>query len=84
MSRYDEDDDERDREDPDPSDQDVSDEPDLLPCPHCRRMITDETERCPHCGEYLTPGSDPSKRLPAWLVIATILAILAILIFALR
>lgn len=38
-----------DPEGPDPEETDVGDMPSLLPCPHCRKMITDEAEICPHC-----------------------------------
>jgi hypothetical protein len=46
--------DEEDRDLPDPSDMDESDEPDLLPCPHCRRMINEDADWCHHCKQYVT------------------------------
>lgn len=43
--------DDPDRELPDPSDMDDDDEPDWIPCPHCRKFITEDAERCHHCGQ---------------------------------
>lgn len=68
-----------DPEGPDPSEMDYSDEPDLEICPHCRRMISEESDRCPHCGQFITPGEAPlSKR--AWVVIVVIAALLIVMI----
>ena len=45
---------EEDRDLPDPADMDESDEPDLLPCPNCRRMINEDADWCHHCKQYIT------------------------------
>jgi hypothetical protein len=78
----DDDDDDRegvDPEGPDPSDMDFSDEPDLAVCPNCRRMISEEAERCQHCGEYITPGETPMPKW-VWISIAIVILLLAALL----
>ena len=75
------DDDDIDPEGPNESEMDYSDEPDLAVCPHCRKMIYEESERCPHCGEYVTPGAKPLSGW-AWIVIG--LMILALILLLLR
>ena len=72
-------DEEEDRDLPLESDVDDSDEPDLMPCPHCRKMITEDHEICPHCRNFISPADAP-RQTPIWLLIAAALAIIAILI----
>jgi hypothetical protein len=67
---------EDDRELPDPSDMDDHDEPDLLPCPNCRRMINEDADWCHHCKQYITQDSG-SRRLPAMVVGLILLLIMA-------
>lgn len=44
----------RDEEWPDEGDPDGGvDSVDLLPCPACRKMVADGTQRCPHCGDWI-------------------------------
>lgn len=63
-----------DREMPDESDMDEHDEPDLIPCPHCRKMIIEDAERCHHCGEWTDgTGSGGGISLVALIVIAALL-----------
>ncbi|HEV8605221.1 MAG TPA: hypothetical protein VGQ99_07640 [Tepidisphaeraceae bacterium] len=45
---------EDDRDMPDPADMDDHDEPSLLPCPNCRRMINEDADWCHHCKQYIT------------------------------
>ena len=66
--------DEIDPEGPDESEMDFSDDPDLEVCPHCRKLISEETSRCPHCGEYISPADMPMHK-GALIVIAIIAAI---------
>ena len=77
----DEDDDDADvdREGPDPSEMDSSDDPDLDVCPHCRKLISEDAERCHHCGMYLSAEDAPLSK-PAWFVIAVVLALLVVLL----
>jgi len=74
-------DDDIDPEGPDESEMDYSDEPDLEVCPNCRRMISEEAERCPHCGEWVNPGQAPMSAR-AWIVI--VLVIVAMIVLLLR
>ena len=69
-----------DRDLPDESDMDSFDEPSLVPCPHCRRMITEDTEQCPHCRTYLSAEDAPHPR-PAWLI-AVVIATIIVVLFA--
>jgi hypothetical protein len=67
------DDDEDDLEpDEDPVDSDDDDEDATLPCPHCRREIYEESERCPHCGSYLSHVDAPGVRKPWWIIVGVI------------
>ena len=68
-----------DPEGPDPHEMDSSDEPDLDVCPHCRKLISEETEQCPHCGQYLSLEQAPLST-PAWIVVGTLLALLVVLL----
>ena len=72
------DDDLDDRELPDESDTDSFDEPSLDACPHCNKLIDEDTERCPHCGQYILSADRPRRLSP--LVIAGII-LLAICFF---
>jgi hypothetical protein len=63
-----------DPEGPDPQEMDSGDEPDLMPCPHCRQMITDETTICPHCQQPLD-----ELLAPAWTLGAVVVVVLLIL-----
>lgn len=61
------------------------DEIPTVPCPYCRREISEEAERCPHCENYLSREDAPSGsgRSPFWIV-AMILALAAALWWVLR
>lgn len=65
-----------DREFPDPSDMDDHDEPDLIPCPNCRRMINEDADWCHHCKEYVEHAA-PSRSKFRVLVVGAILATMA-------
>ncbi len=56
--------------DDDDWDEEDVDEPDdeMVPCPHCRRPVYEDAERCPACGQYLT-GEDAPRRRPLWLIL---------------
>jgi hypothetical protein len=71
-----------DRELPDESDMDSFDEPDLEACPHCRKLINEDTVQCPHCGMYISPEDEPS-RVPAWVWITSAVLICAAAIYLL-
>ena len=66
-----------DRELPDPSDIDDHDEPDLIPCPNCRRMINEDAEWCHHCKEYVeheTPTRSGFRLIVVGVILATMAA----------
>jgi predicted nucleic acid-binding Zn ribbon protein len=67
------------RDDPDESDMDEDDQPEMVPCPYCRRGIPEDAERCPHCGSYIS-GEDAPRRKPAWMVVAAVVLIVAIVL----
>jgi hypothetical protein len=59
-------------------------EPEVLPCPSCGQDVYEESERCPHCGDWVMPlAASACTRSSVW-IIAAILALIAILIFAIR
>jgi len=72
-------DEEEDRDLPLESDVDDSDEPDLMPCPHCRKMITEDHEICPHCRNFIS-AADMPRRAPIWLLVGAGVAILGFVI----
>ena len=74
-----EDDEIDDRDLPDESDMDDSDEPELVACPNCRKLISEDAERCHHCGFYIAHNYS-RMRIPYWLV-ALVLVLIAIILF---
>jgi hypothetical protein len=68
-------------DDPLESDQeDSSDDLALMICPHCRRTVTEDTQKCPHCGDWIEPVAPNSgtgrKLIYAGLVVLLVLMIL--------
>jgi hypothetical protein len=45
---------------------------DTAPCPHCRALIYDDSERCPACGEYLSASDE---RKPWWMVVGVLVCL---------
>ena len=83
--RTDEEDDDADDLDGDPDesemDQDAGEEMgELLRCPHCRRMIHEESERCPECGKYISEEDAPS-RTRVWVLVGAVLALLGFVLY---
>jgi hypothetical protein len=77
--------DEEDREhawDPDEADRSV--EPAEVPCPYCKREISEDAERCPHCECYLSVEDVPRQPKPWWWIVAVVLLVLLILGYVLR
>lgn len=62
--------------DPDP------DGPALDECPHCRKMVLEDTEWCHHCGQYLSTEDAP-KHMSGWLIAGLIASALAVATFIL-
>lgn len=51
----------------------------LIPCPHCRAEIDEESEQCPKCRMYLTKEDTPREgKSVAWIILMA-LALLAAL-----
>jgi uncharacterized paraquat-inducible protein A len=85
-TRYDEPDDEEggdydaerdyDPDDPDTYPEGVyvhGDERAVVPCPHCKAEIDEESEQCPKCGAYLSEEDAPTGRgLPGWVVVLAV------------
>jgi uncharacterized membrane protein YvbJ len=69
-----------DPEAPDPSDIDADVDDDTEPCPHCGRVIHEQSDFCPHCGQYISLEDAPiSKRL--WIVLAAVVCIIIVLLW---
>ena len=66
-----------DRDLPDPSDMDEHDEPDLLPCPNCRKMINEDADWCHHCKEYVVLEEATTRNKWRTIVVGAILATMA-------
>lgn len=45
------------------------DEPELLPCPECDRLVYEEAEQCPYCGAYIVRSNSPWQGRPTWWLI---------------
>ena len=62
---------------------DISDEAEdseaTIACPHCRRPIYEDAERCPYCQRYLSDEDAPSSRKPLWIVLTVIVCLLMVL-----
>ena len=71
-----EDDELLDRELPDESDMDDSDEPALIRCPKCGKLISEETEWCHYCGWYLE--RDTTSPRASYLLVAGALVLIVI------
>src|SRR4051812_23187587 len=67
-----------DRESPDESDMDSSDDPDLVRCPYCRQLISEDAECCPNCKSYLSHHDVP-RRIRWWILAGAIAALAAAL-----
>jgi len=74
-----------DRELPDPSDMDEHDEPDLIPCPNCRRMISEDADWCHHCKQYvvndISSGGSKLKMVVVIVILVTVLSGIVALLF---
>lgn len=70
-------------EGPDDSDLDDEQETPVDRCPKCGGAIYEDAERCPKCGHYLTMALPRGSRIGAWIVLGFLLALVAIVIYAL-
>ncbi len=65
---------------PDESDMDSFDEPGVMPCPYCRKMVSEDAEQCPHCHEYISIDAAPRRPLPMGFMVGLVAALLIALI----
>jgi hypothetical protein len=56
----------------DPDDREEDDEDSTISCPHCRREIHEDSERCPYCESYLSKEDAPPARKPWWIIIGVV------------
>jgi len=64
---------------------DESPEYDLVPCPSCGAMISDEAPKCPHCGDWVVERSEAARRAGTWLwPIVIVLMILGLIMLFTR
>jgi len=70
------------REFPDESDMDDSDDPELVPCPYCRKMIYEDAELCHHCGQFIV-DEDARARIPYWIIAMVLILILMAVVWRL-
>jgi len=61
----------------------VDDERALIPCPHCRAEIDEESEQCPKCGTFISKEDAPTGGSSATWIVVMVLALLAALALAL-
>jgi|SRR5687768_4301220 len=66
-----------DPEGPDPSEMDDDDQPDIVPCPHCKKAISEEAEKCHHCGQWVADRGEAVNR-PTWTVFLIVLLVLTV------
>jgi predicted nucleic acid-binding Zn ribbon protein len=75
----DDEDDSVDRDLPDESDMDSFDEPGVMPCPYCRKLVSEDAELCPHCKNYISIEDAPARN-PGWITFGVIITIAIIVI----
>jgi hypothetical protein len=46
-----------------------------IPCPHCKREIHEDSQRCPFCENYLSEEDAPRPRKPWWLIIGVLICL---------
>jgi hypothetical protein len=56
----------------------VDDERALIPCPHCRAEIDEESEQCPKCGTYLSREDAAGGKPSVWIVLMALALLAAI------
>lgn len=72
-------------DDPDSLDDtdDTDDATDTVPCPHCRRPVYEDAERCPGCGWYLS-REDAPRHHAWWLVLGVVAGLIVVLMWVVR
>lgn len=65
-------------DDPLESDMDADDEPEVVACPLCRKLIPENTDICPKCGNFIDWSSEPPRYRKVWIV-AVVLVLIGML-----
>lgn len=47
----------------------------MIPCPHCRRPIYEDSPRCPYCGTYISEEDTAPAHKPWWIILGTLLVL---------
>lgn len=87
-TRHDEPFEEDDRDAPIASDQHAggegSDDFDVVPCPYCRKSISDLAEVCPHCRSFISRADllDDDAGRPLWVKVTLIILIASLVLGA--
>jgi hypothetical protein len=71
----------------DPEDEDWPDEDEdepTIPCPHCRREVLEDAERCPYCEHYLSKEDAPPARKPWWIIMGVIACLCVVYLWNVR
>lgn len=55
-------------------DEDPADD-NTVPCPHCRRQIHEDAERCPYCERYLSDEDTVTFQKPWWVVVGALVCL---------
>lgn len=53
-------------------------ESETIPCPYCKREISEDSVRCPHCENYISKEDVPAATKPWWIVIGIVLCLYAV------
>jgi hypothetical protein len=61
----------------------VDDERPVVPCPHCRAEIDEESERCPKCGTFISDEDAPASGKSPAMMVLLLLALFAALVMVL-
>jgi hypothetical protein len=64
-------------------DLDTDDEAATIPCPHCRRPVYEEAQKCEHCGSYLS-DAEPTRFRPWWMIAGFILVLIWFAVYVLH
>jgi len=46
-----------------------------VPCPHCKREVHEDCQRCPHCDEFISSEDAPRPLAPWWIVIGILIVL---------
>ena len=60
---------------PPSDDWDEDDDDPTVPCPHCKRPIHEDAQRCPYCENYISAEDSPPAAKPWWLILGVVLCL---------